>query len=352
MKNKSSRLAGHGQTGRTADETRKYIMRRTRQFIVLALVICTSMATVQAQSPREQLKQMVEQLQKTPADDALREKILKLAPTIKPAPAVSPDAEKFEGRAEYAFRNAKTEADFSVAAKEYENAVAAAPWVISNYFNLGVTQERMGRPADAKRSFVWYLKASPNAADAKDVRKRIAGLEFAIEQANSPRGRAEAMLALLRKRYGGPAQRLLICGPKLNAYWVCTDAEAQGHNWVDSVLQDSMPKPGPNPIVFKIVGDGDLIRMQLGSNLFPGQSIGENTEFRGGCAKPNGDDPNAMVWVRCLGWENAGRPMEGVRVLFATDANGAPLIEYRDSCGGSRAADSCRRAQFILQPNS
>lgn len=36
------------------------------------------------ESPREQLRQMVEQLQGNPDDDALREKIIKLARTVKP----------------------------------------------------------------------------------------------------------------------------------------------------------------------------------------------------------------------------------------------------------------------------
>ena len=48
-----------------------------------------------AESPREQHMQMVEQLKKNPADDALREKIIKLAQEIKPAPAVPEEARRF-----------------------------------------------------------------------------------------------------------------------------------------------------------------------------------------------------------------------------------------------------------------
>jgi hypothetical protein len=39
--------------------------------------------SVHAQSPREQLQQMVEQLQKTPSDNALRERTIKLGAEIK-----------------------------------------------------------------------------------------------------------------------------------------------------------------------------------------------------------------------------------------------------------------------------
>ena len=173
--------------------------RQEMKPLVMAIIAaaCVGLALdrgfAQSTSPREQLQQLVAQLQKTPDDNTLREKVIKLAQQLKPVPVVPLEAEKFEGRAEYAFRNAKTEADFAAAAKEYENAIAAAQWAASNYFNLGVAQEKAGKPADAKRSFEWYLKASPGAVDAKDVRKRIAGLEFGIEQANSPQAREDAL---------------------------------------------------------------------------------------------------------------------------------------------------------------
>ncbi len=55
---------------------------------------------------------MVEQLQKTPADNALREKIIKLAAEIKPAPAVPEEAQRREGRAKFAFKSAKSNDDY------------------------------------------------------------------------------------------------------------------------------------------------------------------------------------------------------------------------------------------------
>ena len=69
-------------------------MKPVSQIIILALAIFTSMASAQAQSPREQLQQMVEQLQKSPTDNALREKIIKLAQNIKPTPAVPEEVER------------------------------------------------------------------------------------------------------------------------------------------------------------------------------------------------------------------------------------------------------------------
>jgi hypothetical protein len=327
-----------------------------RFIFILTFLALVSIA--HAQTPREQLNQMAQQLQKTPSDNALREKIIKLARTLKPSPALPDTAVAFEGRAQFAFRSAKSEDDFLAAAREYEKAVAAAPWVPGYYADLCTIYEKAGKFEDAKRHCGFYLIGITDPAQMTDVKRRIAGLEFGIEkvatekrrvaeEANSPRGRATAMLALLRKQYAGPVRKLLICGVLSNKYWQCTDEEARGSNWVDSVSVDAYPKPGVGPVEYKIVGtESDVIKVSLGTYSWPNGSLVDGG-FRGGCAKPNGVDPNSMIWVRCPGWDNAGHSLN-VTVLFTpTNADGSPVIEYRDSCGDTHA---CRRAQFILQP--
>jgi hypothetical protein len=139
-----------------------------------------------AQSPREELQQMVGQLQKTPNDNALREKVIKLASTLKPAPALPDTANAFEGRAQVAFRTAKSEDELIVAAREYEKAVAAAPWVFGYYADLCTIYEKAGKLEDAKRHCGFYLIGLIDPAQMAEVKRRIAGLEFGIEKANSP----------------------------------------------------------------------------------------------------------------------------------------------------------------------
>jgi len=162
-------------------------MRTKTSFIIIFII--TVAGAVFAESPHEQLKQMVAQLQKSPNDNALRVKIIKSAQELKPAPAVPEEAERFEGRAQFAFKNAKSPADYLDAAKEYEKAVAAAPWVPGYYYDLCTIYEKAEKYAEAKKSCEFFLASSPSAQDASDVRKRIAGLEFAIEKANSPEAR-------------------------------------------------------------------------------------------------------------------------------------------------------------------
>jgi len=328
-------------------------MKSTIKVTIAVLALSALAASAYAQSPREQLKQAVEQLQAAPNDNALRERVVKLGAQIRPAPATPEEAVRFEGRAQFAFRSAKSEDDFSAAAREYEKAVAAAPWVPGYYSDLCTIYEKAGKLEDAKRNCGFYLVSLSDPAQMTDVKRRIAGLEFGIEkiaaekrraeeEANSPRGRAAAMLAILNKRYPGPVRKLIICGVLINQYWQCTDEQARGSNWVDSTSMSAQPPPKTGPVKYKIVGaESDLIEIKLGDYGWGGDA------FRSGCAKPNSADPNSMSWFNCPGWNDAGRSMN-VTVLFMTDTNGSPLIEYRDSCSSGGA---CRRAQFFLQPS-
>jgi hypothetical protein len=134
-------------------------------------------------STREQLQQLTAQLQNSPNDGPLREKIVTLALTLNPKP-VTPDAAIMaEGAAEYAFRNAKANSDFSDAAKQYEKALLLAPWLAADYFNCGVAHERAAENKEAIASFNLYLLAAPKADDAMAVRKRIGGLQYAAQKA-------------------------------------------------------------------------------------------------------------------------------------------------------------------------
>ena len=163
-------------------------MRCKLSKIVLAvfftwLSISVIMPLAQAQNSKDTLNQYIADLQKNPNDQALREKIIKLALTMNPKPAMSQDVVMHEGAAEYAIKHAKTAADFADAAKEYEQALLSAPWVAADYFNCGVAYEKAEQYDAAVRNFNLYLATSPGAKDTNDVLKRIGGLEYAGHKA-------------------------------------------------------------------------------------------------------------------------------------------------------------------------
>ena len=160
-------------------------MKTTGKLIIFIFTSLAMVASAHAQSKSEQLQQLTAELRKSPSDNTLREKIIKLALEIKPTPAVPPEAEEFEGRAQYAFKNARSEAEMLDAAREYMKAVDTAPWVAGYYFDLCTILEKANRPTEAIRACKLYLTAAPEAPDARDVRKRVAGLDYALERLRS-----------------------------------------------------------------------------------------------------------------------------------------------------------------------
>lgn len=168
---------------------------------ILAFVFAFSLS-VHAQKPSQQdtLNQYVSDLQKNPGDYDLREKIIKLVQTMKPAPAVPEEAERFMARATAAVKGAKTEKDFHDAAAELKKASLHAPWLPEIYYNLGVTEDKAGKYNQAIKNLKLYLVAAPEASDSKAVKNLIYEIEYRQEKAakaSSP----EALAAKKQEEY-------------------------------------------------------------------------------------------------------------------------------------------------------
>lgn len=158
--------------------------------VVIGLTVCGLRTAVAQQSPdqppRDQLRQYVTELQKNPFDDKLRERIIKLALTLQPPPAVPPEADEFAGRGLSAFKQATSDSDFDGVALAFSKASSLAPWASDYYFNQAVAYEKAHKVDSAIKCFQWYLMAAPEAKDAKSIRVRIGALKFAAEKAAAP----------------------------------------------------------------------------------------------------------------------------------------------------------------------
>lgn len=158
--------------------------RRLAAFLAAALIFAfASDGPAQAASPEDTLKQYVADLQKNPNDYALREKIIRHAQTMTPAPAIPEEAERHMARGAAAVKNAKDVADFRDAVNEFEKATLAAPWLAGAYYNLGIARDKTGMYSDAIRSLKLYLLAEPDASDAKAVKTLIYEIEYRQEKA-------------------------------------------------------------------------------------------------------------------------------------------------------------------------
>ncbi|MEQ1920367.1 MAG: hypothetical protein ABL955_14345 [Elusimicrobiota bacterium] len=102
--------------------------------------------------------------------------------TLKPAPAIPEEAQRRLARGQAAFELAKDPGDYANSIREFQTALAAAPWFAAPYFNLGVAEEKSGHPKEAMDNFRLYLLAEPGAKDATEVKSRIYKLEYAAEQ--------------------------------------------------------------------------------------------------------------------------------------------------------------------------
>lgn len=96
---------------------------------------------------------------------------------------VSGKAQRFFDRGTAAIKAADKPEDFRDAAAEFSKASAAAPSWPDPYYNAGVALEKAGDLAGAYKAFKSYLKAAPNAADAKQVQKKVNELEYLAEKA-------------------------------------------------------------------------------------------------------------------------------------------------------------------------
>jgi len=164
----------------------------------LAVVIMFAMFywhTAYGESPRTQLKQMVEQLQQNPNDEALREQIIHLASNLKPALKMPEEAERRMARGTEAFKEAKSISDYQAAVQEFQLATLAAPWSVDAYFNLGLAQDKAEDFEGSLRSLKLAMLASPDSKDIKDLYYKVEYQRDKAAEQNSAVAKEEARQA-------------------------------------------------------------------------------------------------------------------------------------------------------------
>lgn len=149
--------------------------------VFFAVIIPFSAEGAKAYSNTRELKQYVEDLRKNPADQALREKIIKMVNRMKRQPRTPEEAERGMARGTAFAQRASDNAGYMKAIAEYETAANAAPWLALPYYNLGVVQEMAGMFTQAIRSLKLYLLAAPRAKNTRDVKNKIYALEAEVE---------------------------------------------------------------------------------------------------------------------------------------------------------------------------
>lgn len=231
-------------------------MKRICAAALLALgLMTTSVSPAQAQTAQETLGQYVSDLQKTPTDTALREKIIKHVQAMKKKPAIPEAAREHFVMAATFVEQATDVSGYERAIEQYKSALLAAPWWADAYKKLAIIQKTAAHYDDAIASLNLYLLTQP--ADARDAQDEIYKLkalgQTAKEEASRKQQEAQqrdapkALLRQLKAQYDGTTYGFLWCSHATQSTCFsevgtfpcgCNESEFYGSNWYS---RDDMP---------------------------------------------------------------------------------------------------------------
>lgn len=234
-------------------------------FCLLVVIVAAAMPQAWAQT-RAELDQLVQQLQTTPSDSALRERIIATAQGVKPAPIVpEPARQKFvEGMT--LSKVATDQAAQALAIQRFTDATNIAPWWGDAYYNLAILQELTGALDQAQSSLKLYLLTKPNETEAREAQDRIYALNAKKDLANATAAKAAAQRAAEEQAARDASSRQAAISLLQGTWYArncqynnsdpfggCTEAEASGTNWYRMDLPD-----GPIRFTFKIQSNGTV----------------------------------------------------------------------------------------------
>ncbi len=148
-----------------------------RLFVLVPFLISSPALAQNGSNPSETLQQYVSELRQNTDDVSLREQIIRAALALDPQPAIPEEARRHFVRAVTIQKDATSEADAELAAREYREALLLAPWWGDAYFNLGVAAQTANLFDEAIRAFRLYLLTQPPPDDARDAQDRIYAVE-------------------------------------------------------------------------------------------------------------------------------------------------------------------------------
>lgn len=136
---------------------------------------------VHAEDSNQTVKQYIADLQNSPNDNALREKIIKHVQTMKPSPQIPEEARRQFIKAQVLQKEAKDVNGYELAINAYKQALLLAPWWPEAYNNLGFVLELAGRFDEAISSFKLYIATNP--PDSRAAQDKIYAIEAKKEMA-------------------------------------------------------------------------------------------------------------------------------------------------------------------------
>lgn len=115
------------------------------------------------------------------AVNSLRDRLIRAAAKLKPAPPIPEEAKRHLAYARAAIEEGKATGntdELNDAVNQLSKVLELAPWRPEAYYNLGLVLEQQKRYSDAARNLKLYLLAAPNAEDVEAVQQKIYELEY------------------------------------------------------------------------------------------------------------------------------------------------------------------------------
>ncbi len=165
------------------------------------LLFATICAQAQPATPQQTLQQYVADLQNNPNDTVLRGKIIALAQTMNPPPAIPPSAHQDYVMAVTFVESAKDNTGYEHAIDHFKSALLAAPWWMDAYKKLAIAQKTAGHYDDAIATLNLYLLAQPaDASDAQDEIYKLMALKQAATDVATQKQREEEQRAAAERQ--------------------------------------------------------------------------------------------------------------------------------------------------------
>lgn len=159
------------------------MVRSPLRAATLALFLGALAPHASAANTRASLAALTAALRTNPSDAALREKVIKLAATLAPAPAIPEQARRAMVKGAVFQKEAKDDDGYAKVEAAYRRATDLAPWWADAYYNLSIAQELRKDYLGAQSSLRFFLLAAP-PSEARDGQDRLYRMEAKAELAS------------------------------------------------------------------------------------------------------------------------------------------------------------------------
>jgi hypothetical protein len=157
------------------------------RLLFVAVFLASLAAQAQTATPQQTLNQYVADLQRSPNDTALREKIIALVQTLHLAPAIPEEARRHYIVGKTLSDGAKKPEDFNDAVAEYRSALLAAPWWPEANRDFALTLEAAERFDEAIVYVKLYIATNPGDERARAAQDELYKIEARQELAAKAR---------------------------------------------------------------------------------------------------------------------------------------------------------------------